>query len=651
MPSPSSNTTKKDTTPIPFTPLGQIALSISGGGFRAAAFGLGCLSYLNRCKLTTADGSSISLLKRVCFIASASGGSFVNLLYAKYLYEGESIEGEAFQKTYIRLRDFMHGETLLNRAMCILETDDHWHQTSHHKQRNLINAFSLAYDELFEKANFGLFCDAEHQNVLKQICVNSTEFQNGLSFRFQNIDGAGRTGLIGNFGLSLRSDCLSTIRKLKLADIMAASSCFPAGMEPIMFPRDFLHQMLTEGELRGAIRSREAITEATELVMIKKGKLKNQSISDTDLNAEAEEINSMNSENLPGSMLPTDFSFGLMDGGINDNQAISSLMLAEKRYRGKNKQPGFDTFIVCDVNSRYISAYKLPDEPYNGLNRFSIRALSTGLALLLAGFSLIIYWFIPSDVWRFGLIGACTSLLLLEVTVILWAWIKFNTAGGGTWGEVWHRYKGYFFTIPLGTVKQMLSARISSVVLLAGDIMMKQIRRLIFDSFYENDKWKNRRVASFLNALTRKTLPLTNLRSEHETGHKGPTPSVKMQDCADAASQMDTTLWFNGTDFKDNIRDQLIATGQFTMCYNLLRYLDQIENLNEIPQDYKKHLGTLKEQLKSDWETFQENPVQFVPPVCHNSLDRIHTSTGSTFAQPTSGKAPISQNQDTISKP
>lgn len=609
----SINAPTTSTSSISFTPLGQIALSISGGGFRAAAFGLGCLSYLNQCQIDTDSGQKSTLLERVHFIASASGGSFVSLLYAKYLYEGKS-----FKEMYKCLRDFMDGETLLKQAMDILNDECKWHHSNNHKQRNLINAFSLAYDALFEGKTLGLFCDPKHHTTLNQICINSTEFRNGISFRFQNIDSKSRRGLIGNFGMYLRPKQLDIIQKLKLGDIMAASSCFPAGMEPIMFPRDFAYkgsnkeQSLTQQELRKAVYCPDAIAEAAILTAQEAPSIKR--ISDTDLSVVAEAQNEKRKTTQAKNEVPSvpdSFSFGLMDGGIDDNQGVKSLMLADKRFRAQNKGKGYDTFIICDVNSRYMAPYELPNELHGGLNSYSIRKVSIWVAIILVSLAGSIWQIMPASVWRAGIIGGILTLLLLEVSLLGWGWYKLRMAGGGTWARVWHRYNGYFFKIPIGSLKQMITSRIDSVVLLAGDVMMKQIRRIIFEQFYDNDEWEKRRISAFLYDLTSRNLPLTKIRQKRATGGSGPQPSEELQKVADVSSDMDTTLWFNGPDQDNKVRDKIIATGQFTMCYNLLRYLEQLKKAH-LPREQRRSLHELEKRLITDWEMFQKDPEWLV---------------------------------------
>src|SRR5690606_8566358 len=64
-------------TPIPAEPFGKIALSCSGGGYRAASFHLGSMSYLHRL-----DFGGTPLLEHVKLISTVSGGSITGVVYA-----------------------------------------------------------------------------------------------------------------------------------------------------------------------------------------------------------------------------------------------------------------------------------------------------------------------------------------------------------------------------------------------------------------------------------------------------------------------------------------------------------------------------------------------------------------------------------------
>src|ERR1700754_3335296 len=80
------------------TPFEHIALAFSGGGFRAASFSLGVLSYFDHLTFPdhtaagvdphTSDAASLagsatsSLLQKIRFISSASGGTITNAAFA-----------------------------------------------------------------------------------------------------------------------------------------------------------------------------------------------------------------------------------------------------------------------------------------------------------------------------------------------------------------------------------------------------------------------------------------------------------------------------------------------------------------------------------------------------------------------------------------
>ena len=61
----------------------------------------------------------------------------------------------------------------------------------------------------------------------------------------------------------------------------------------------------------------------------------------------------------------------------------------------------------------------------------------------------------------------------------------------------------------------------------------------------------------------------------------------------------------------DNRRDSVIASGQFTTCYNLLEYILQIEE--KYPGVLKdESIQTLKKEILEDWKRFQTEPMFMV---------------------------------------
>ncbi|MGY0038463.1 hypothetical protein [Pedobacter sp. NJ-S-72] len=159
---------------------GHIALSFSGGGFRAASYSLGCLSYMETVYI---DGKKLTDL--VHFISSASGGTITNLAYT-----ASQRKGQPFQEFYANMnKHILHGTKLIDRVFKILNAESHWKKRPD-KSRNIINAFSIAYDELlFKEEVFGIYWKPV-KNAVKEVCANATEFDNGDAFPFSECRGA-----------------------------------------------------------------------------------------------------------------------------------------------------------------------------------------------------------------------------------------------------------------------------------------------------------------------------------------------------------------------------------------------------------------------------------------------------------------------------
>jgi len=156
-------------------PFENIALAFSGGGFRAAAYALGVLSYLNRAEFDApADPlKSNSLLQRVTYMSSASGGTITTTLYALY-----NAQGQTFGAFYVKLLETLTGERLLENALAILSDKKRWVKRPD-KGHNIINAFAMAYNEAIFKGS--TLRSLTHNNSsgkqhLQEVCFNTTEF-------------------------------------------------------------------------------------------------------------------------------------------------------------------------------------------------------------------------------------------------------------------------------------------------------------------------------------------------------------------------------------------------------------------------------------------------------------------------------------------
>ena len=173
------------------------------------------------------------------------------------------------------------------------------------------------------------FRQSEHLNSLwtfrqddgrfRELIFNSTEFREGNSFRFRA--SRDQTVFIGNQIFAVPKDVAAEIH---LADIVAASSCFPGAFEPIRFPDDFYWQSPLDS-IRGKL------------------------IKDVN-NPFAKPTVYQNGFNVDGNCIP----LPLMDGGVYDNQGITSAVLADRNNN-------FGLFLITDTSPREDDILNMPD--------------------------------------------------------------------------------------------------------------------------------------------------------------------------------------------------------------------------------------------------------------------------------------------------
>ncbi|MDM1295706.1 patatin-like phospholipase family protein [Sphingobacterium sp. N143] len=572
----------------------HIALSLSGGGFRAASYSLGCCSYL--AQLPYEQGY---MLDRVSYISAVSGGSITALGLFSMQRKGAS-----FQKIYRHLLEQTHGSNLMDQTFNILDDELAWADRPD-KDRNLINALAVAYDVcLFKGATYeSLFVDPVDSShpVINELCINATELNNGMNFRFST------QGRIGNQYLNLNrghQTSFDTIKKIKLGDILAASSCFPAGFEPIVFPRDFTYH------------SNDGSLEWNEL-------------------AETVKTKDYYSGNFQKPAHDLDM-FALMDGGIDDNQGIYSFRLADAR---KTKGYAYDLYFPCDVSSNYLKKpftypmekkSKLLDQNLTSLFTSTIAVVSMMMILFLSMLLLSLNFILREStgwVWPMLLGFASFGLLLfLSLRIGLGKIQKFisnyqaaagdNEKKPGTWNMMLRKYSVEFLKLPVGKLGQMLVARGNSIFLLANTIFLKKIRRASYEQLYTDGTIpKNQIAVTAVYLLSTKNDRMlqqelkTDLKRENSMINADDPrlildvmqPSAILRKYIDQAAAMETTLWFDDYHLKDDAQESLLIAGQATMCFNLLRVALRNDS---------KHVSwpVLRAQLLEDWAKFNIQP-------------------------------------------
>lgn len=78
----------------------KIGITISGDGYRATSFGLGCLSYFNHLKY-----EDVSLLNKVIALSTVSGGNITGITYAQWTKAGLPFE-DYFKWLFEQITEF-----------------------------------------------------------------------------------------------------------------------------------------------------------------------------------------------------------------------------------------------------------------------------------------------------------------------------------------------------------------------------------------------------------------------------------------------------------------------------------------------------------------------------------------------------------------
>ncbi|WP_109610581.1 patatin-like phospholipase family protein [Mucilaginibacter oryzae] len=559
------------TTKISSNPLERIALSCSGGGYRAASYHLGAMAYLNRLHY-----QGKPLLENVKMISTVSGGTITGIVYAL---------GKAHKEEFETIYQFLVGQLkhldLVKAGISQLNPDAVWANPA--KRKNLINAFASQYDTHLTRG--ATLADLDLGSThLEAAVFNTTEFTNAGDFRFRNK----AAGYCGNFYLKVDA---ATAAEAKLGDVMAASSCFPGGFEPILWPHDFVHD-------------------------------------------QAPRLKELAEKNAPT---------GLMDGGIYDNQGISSIL----NYRKKDPTPYFDLIIVSDVASPYMDPYQpAPEAAKTGFYKWTLKDLvaksasvSNRVSYVLLGIVLLgllipaFTQFKPSFVNGLS-VGFAAAALILWIGKLL-AVKRLRSALNWVIDRLTGKIPGFYRNklshlhvedLSLHRMEPLLLDRLTSLVNLLMNVFLKVVRRLNYNILYHNPAFDYRRIGNLIKQLTEQDFLNSRTRLKQDGG---PDPNVArhsvlngtyeevigpaLKKVTEEAAGFGTTLWFTDQDVVSDMLDKLLITGQATMCYNLVEYLEQLiyttnNGFAALPEAQQQAIQQTYEQAKADWATFKATP-------------------------------------------
>jgi hypothetical protein len=567
---------------------GAIALTLSGGGTRAAGFHLGVLDGLHR----------VGLLEDVRIVSSASGGSFVNATYALALKQGKPFA----QYLAETVRDLREGEAL----EWVLQGLAEGPSRTPSARRSFVTALAEVYDRhFFRGARFGILLDEEPRTHVREVAINATEAKYGLAFRFQN------HGRIGNDRVSIDP---ADARHIRVADIMAASSDIAGGLEPLMFPQDFVW----EGE--EARRAFAAIRERLE--------------------------REHGVDSIP-----------LMDGGVYDNQGIEAVLLALERMRppaeaaavppraagrptpreagglfgrlvrrGAEPGEGVGLFIVSDTalpsDPVYRQAYQPGGEPplrarrpppAGGLTLGGVYVLWWSLvalcALTVAALAwnaadavletraLATLWHDVDDVFArlvpLGLAGG-------SLAALVWVRRRGHAALGlvdgilrteGTRGSLRRRDTGAWQSLRRLSVREawnLLAVRATALLALVEDLFMDRIRSLGYTVLYGSPAFKDRVIGNEIYGL------FMDGRAGELPEWLRPAPELRRS--AEHAARLPTAFWFE----RPGDLDTLLDVGRATVCHNLLRHILDRRSRGAAPDS--PEVRAVEERARAVWE-------------------------------------------------
>lgn len=538
----------------------NIGMTFSGGGYRAATFDLGSLSFLNSIRLE--DGRT--LLGCVTALSSVSGGTIPAVKYMLALAHGQSID-----EMVSELFGFLCNEDLVVTALQGMSSE------KANRNASLIKIMAGIYDEyLFDHATMGDIIDNIHHIPVKDYTALATDFNHALPFRFRVTEGKSTTGerlYYGLFGNSKNIIGLKVARHITAGEALACSSCFPSGFEPMMYPDDF--KVSQNPDIAKTITKR----------------------------------------------------FGIMDGGVADNQGIESIVLAEQRRRDYRKDrsrtdKALDLVIVSDVTSPYMNGYEPSEQMLSkGAGKLTIGRLRN-YGLIAEG--VIIALFILSIVLGSGFWTGVMSVILAIVTAA-------NVAGACLKNKMFDAISKTFIGknatflshTKFATLEAMLMNRAKSVVMLSSEVFLKRMRQLNYQVLYENPAWENRRITSTVYELRPEEkwedrLPNSEGKRKDKNEMELPqylAPSEAIQQNSTLAASMGTTLWFTSKDKAAGKPQALLAAGQYTMCFNLLDYLERIDKNPTNLTDGHRLIIACKPQLLAAWQKFQQDPQWMVP--------------------------------------
>ena len=366
-----------------------------------------------------------TLLDCVSVLTSVSGGTITAMKYMLARARGQAVD-EMVKEVFT----FLCTEDLVTDALQQMSAE------KANRSASAIKMMAGIYDSrLFGGAEIGEIIEHFDRIPVKDYTALATDFDNSLPFRFRLTEGVMTDGArmsYGVFGNQKHSISRSLVGHITPGEALACSSCFPSGFEPMMFPDDF------------------KVSQRDDFV--------------ADDNKR----------------------FGLMDGGIVDNQGIEPLLLAEKRrrkYRADKTRTdkALDLVLISDVASPYMEGYT-PCE----------QKISDGVGKLTLG-----------HLRNYGLIAEAVSAALFAVSLLLGSnfWtgvmsvILALVTAANVVGMVFKRKMfeairktfvgdraSFISHLKFASLESLLMNRAKSILMMSSEVFLKRLRQMSYEN-------------------------------------------------------------------------------------------------------------------------------------------------------------------------
>lgn len=566
----------------------KLGLCLSGGGYRAAGFHLGVLGYLNE----------IGWLSTVTALSTVSGGTIVGAAWALSRTRSESFE--AFSARF---------RTTLLETNLIEETLHDYAKTKRSRERARPPSLARSLAEAYAAPS--LFGDARLADLRGpasaplEIRLNATEFDRAFGFRFVVTK---RRGVV----TGSRFDVLNVedSDRLRVADVVAASSCFPGAFEPFLFPSDFRME-------------RPPVVQRVEYPA-------------AGIPLSPPPIGFLNRAARGGA---DEFTYSLnvplMDGGIFDNQGIDAMLDIEST-------DDVETVMISDSDRRPNHAY-LPPVPSHPKPPFLLGRFTPSHRVTVA-FTRRRIWLLwlcaaavllaaAAGAWLMALdalglrplpghqrdtaaLAGATVLFAGLVTHIVFG-LRLWWTGRGLWaeqvvprlgGNVAQRIADVASAMAIADANHMVKTRAASIYAMLYDVFAARIRRLGYEQAYPNltmstgvpERYAHQRISTLIYHLSSGTMHADlGPTAGPEQGIRLAQSFSRLAATASLAENYGTVLWFEREGGRSGERqlDALICTGRATCCINLLKYAIRRARSN----GWSDELVELWNKAATDW--------------------------------------------------